>query len=87
MRISTAEFIKNFGSLADHALTDPVRITKHGRDRLVVISAAEYDRLKRRDRRVVRIEDLTDDELTLIAEAEYPAEHAHLDAELEDWTP
>ena len=87
MRVSTADFIKNFGSLADQALVDPVRITKHGRDRLVMVSAAEYDRLKRRDRRVVRAEDLTDEELALIAEAEYPAGHAHLDAELEDWTP
>ncbi len=87
MRISTADFIKNFGTLADQALAEPVRITKHGRDRLVMVSAAEYDRLKRRDRRVVRIEDLTDEELELIAQAEIPAEYAHLDAELENWKP
>ncbi len=87
MRISTADFIKNFGTLADKALAEPVRITKHGRDRLVMLSAAEYDRLKRRDRRVVRAEDLTDDELDMIAQAEVPAEFAHLDAELENWNP
>jgi len=87
MRISTADFIKNFGTLADHALSEPVRITKHGRDRLVMVSAAEYDRLKRRDRRVVRLEDLTDEELELIAQAEVPAEFAYLDAELENWKP
>jgi prevent-host-death family protein len=87
VRISTADFIKNFGTLADKALAEPVRITKHGRDRLVMLSAAEYDRLKRRDRRVVRAEDLTDDELDMIAQAEVPAEFAHLDAELENWNP
>ena len=87
MRISTADFIKNFGTLADQALAEPVRITKHGRDRLVMVSAAEYDRLKKRDRRVVRIEDLTDEDLELIAQAEVPAEFAHLDAELENWKP
>ncbi len=87
MRISTADFIKNFGALADQALSEPVRITKHGRDRLVMLSAAEYDRLKRRDRRVVRLEDLTDEELELIAQAEVPAEYAYLDAELENWKP
>ncbi len=87
MRISTADFIKNFGTLADKALAEPVRITKHGRDRLVMLSAAEYDRLKRRDRRVVRAEVLTDDELDMIAQAEVPAEFAHLDAELENWNP
>ncbi len=87
MRISTADFIKNFGAMADHALSEPVRITKHGRDRLVMVSAAEYDRLKRRDRRVVSIEELTDEELELIAQAEVPAEFAYLDAELDNWKP
>jgi hypothetical protein len=52
-----------------------------------MVSAAEYDRLKRRDRRVVRLEDLTDEELELIAQAEVPAEFAYLDAELENWKP
>ena len=87
LRISTAEFLKKFGELADHALAEPLRITKHGRDRLVILSAAEYDRLKRRDRRVVRVEDLTDEDLELIAQAEVPSDLAHLDAELENWKP
>ena len=53
MRVTTADFIKHYGSLADRALTEPVTITKNGRDRLVVLSAEEYARLKRRDRRVI----------------------------------
>ena len=84
MRVSTADFIKNYGTLADQALAEPVTITKNGRDRLVVLSAAEYLRLKRRDRRVIRAEDLTDEELALIEAAEVPTEYAYLDAELED---
>ncbi len=87
MRISTANFIKNFGALADQALSEPVRITKHGRDRLVMLSATEYDRLKRRDRQVFRAEDLPDGALELIAKAEVPAEFADLDDEVKDWTP
>ena len=87
MKISTADFIKNYGTLADKALTEPVIITKNGRDRLVILSADEYARLKRRDRRVVRLEEFSDDEMALIARAEVPAEYAHLDAELKDWTP
>ena len=54
MRVTTAEFIKNYGSLADKALMEPVTITKNGRDRLVVVSIEEYSRLVRRDRRVIR---------------------------------
>ena len=87
MKVTTADFIKNYGTLADKALSEPVTITKNGRDRLVMISAEEYMRLKRRDRRVVRLEDFTDEEMALIAKAEVPAEHAHLDAELKDWRP
>ena len=87
MKISTAEFIKNYGTLADRALSEPVIITKNGRDRLVVLSAEEYARLKRRDRRVVRLEDFTDEEMASIAQAEAPAEDTHLDAELKNWRP
>jgi prevent-host-death family protein len=85
MKISSAEFQKRFGSLADKALTEPVTITRNGRDRLVLMSVEEYDRLKRRDRRVVRLEDFTEAEMALIATSEVPAEYNHLDAELKDW--
>ena len=84
MRISTGEFIRNFGALSDRALTEPVTITKNGRDRLVVLSAEEYDRLRRRDRRVIRAEEITDEELNLISAAEVGREFDHLNAELDD---
>jgi prevent-host-death family protein len=88
MRVSTAEFLKDFGQLADRALSEPVTITKHGRDRLVMVSAAEYERLRRRDRQVLLSAELSDEVIAQIAKAEVPAEHAHLDAELpDDWTP
>ena len=87
MRVSTAEFIKSYGTLADRALIEPITITKNGRDRLVVLSAAEYERLRRRDRRVIAAGELTDEEIALIAEAEVPAEYAYLDEELKDWHP
>jgi PHD/YefM family antitoxin component YafN of YafNO toxin-antitoxin module len=87
MKVSTAEFIKNYGSLADRALTEAVTITKNGRDRLVMISAEEYSRLKRRDRRVVRLEDFSPEEMAAIAESKVPAEYADLDTELKDWKP
>ena len=87
VKVTTADFIKNYGTLADKALTEPVTITKNGRDRLVVLSADEYARLRRRDRRVVRLEDFTDEEMALIASTETPADIAHLDDELKDWKP
>lgn len=87
MRVTTAEFMKGYGALADRALTEPVTITKNGRDRLVLISAEEYERLRRRDRRAFRAEELSEADLALIAQAEVPAEYAHLDEELGDWQP
>ena len=47
-----AEFQRAFGPLSDKAAREPLTITKHGRDHLVLMSADEYARLKRRDRRV-----------------------------------
>lgn len=86
MRVSTADFIKNYGSLADKALQEPVTITKNGRDRLVMISAEEFARLKRRDRRAVALEDFTEEELAMIMAAR-PAGDPELDAELAGWKP
>jgi prevent-host-death family protein len=87
MRISSAEFLKNYGALTDAALGEPLTITRNGRDRLVLLSVEEYERLKRRDRQVRRIEDFTAEEMAAIAKAEVPPEFAHLDEELKDWTP
>ena len=64
-----------------------MKVTKNGRDRLVMLSAEEYACLKRGDRRVVRLEEFTDEEMALIAQADVPAEQSHLDDELRDWPP
>jgi PHD/YefM family antitoxin component YafN of YafNO toxin-antitoxin module len=87
MRVTSAEFIKGYGTLADKALTEPVTITKNGRDRLVLVSADEYERLRRRDRRAFRAEDLSQADIALIAKSEVPAQFAHLDEELGNWQP
>jgi PHD/YefM family antitoxin component YafN of YafNO toxin-antitoxin module len=87
MRISSAEFLKNYETLSDKALAEHVTITRDGHDRFVLLSVEEDERLKRRDRRVRRIEDFTAEEMEAIAKAEVPSESAYLDAELKDWKP
>ena len=47
MRISATHFSKEVGRYSDLALTQPVMITRNGRDRTVMISAEEYGRLQR----------------------------------------
>jgi PHD/YefM family antitoxin component YafN of YafNO toxin-antitoxin module len=87
MRVSEAEFIRHCAMLVGRALEEPITITEDGRDRLVMLSADEYARLKRRDRLAIAAENLSDAEIALIAQAEVPREHADLDAELADWKP
>jgi PHD/YefM family antitoxin component YafN of YafNO toxin-antitoxin module len=58
-------------------------VTRNGRELVVLISADEFKRLKRRDREELRVNDLTAEDAAAIAAAEVPGEYAHLDAELE----
>jgi prevent-host-death family protein len=85
--VTSAEFQRNLGLYQDRALAEPVTITKNGRERLVLLSVEEYQRLKRRDRRVFRIEDVTDEQLAAIERAQVSERHRYLDDELKDWTP
>ena len=83
VRISSAEFQRNFGRYQDVALTQPVMVTRNGRDRTVILSAEEYRRLKRRDRQVLAAGDFTADDIAAIEQAEPPVEAARFDREME----
>lgn len=82
--VSSAEFLRKYGALSDKALSEPVTITRNGRDRLVLVSAEEFQRMSRYAPRSRSIEELTDDELKMISEARVSAEHDHLNALLDD---
>lgn len=80
--VSSAEFQKNVGYYQDRALIEPVLLTRNGRERLVLLSADEFKRLKRRDREVLRLEDFTDADLEAIRTAEPPDAAASFDHEV-----
>ena len=80
IRVTAAEFQKNIGRYQDVALTEPVTVTRNGRDRTVVLSVEEYQRLKRRDREVLGLDDFTQGDLDAIRAAEPPAETAEPDS-------
>ncbi|MEE8272804.1 MAG: type II toxin-antitoxin system Phd/YefM family antitoxin [Alphaproteobacteria bacterium] len=82
-RVTSTEFQKKIGVFQDLALKEPVVVTRNGRDRVVVLAAEEYYRLKRRDREVLRVEDLTQEDLEAIAQARPSAESAKFDHEVE----
>jgi len=79
--VTSVEFQRNFGRYQDEALKEPVAITRNGRERLVVLSADEYQRLRRRDRQVMGLEDFAEDDLEAITAAEPPLEAAAFDHE------
>jgi prevent-host-death family protein len=84
MRVSSAEFLKKYGALSDKALSEPVTITRNGRDRLVLMSAEAFERMSRYAPRARYIDELTEQELTMIDEARVSAEHDHLNALFDD---
>lgn len=81
VKVASAEFQKNIGRYQDLALTQPVTVTKNGRDRTVLISAQEYQRLKRRDRVVMGLADFTEEDIAAIERATPPAEASRFNRE------
>jgi PHD/YefM family antitoxin component YafN of YafNO toxin-antitoxin module len=81
VRISAGELDKEPTRYRDIARSHPVIVTSEGRDETVMISAAEYQRLKRRDRLVRRPWEFSDQEMEAIRRSEAPAETAAFDHE------
>lgn len=75
LTVSAKEFASKLGFYQDEAMHRPVGVQRHGTTRAVMISLREYERLKRRDREVIRTEDLDDETLAAILNAE-PSERS-----------
>ncbi len=87
IRVSSTEFGKEVGRYQDVALSQPVIVTRNGRDRTVMISAEEYVRLKRRDRQVFGVGELPEETIEAIRETKMDPRHNHLDDLIKDWNP
>ena len=42
MRVTSVELHQKLGQTIDHALVEPVVVTKHDRDHVVILSAKQY---------------------------------------------
>ena len=82
IKVSAAEFQRNIGRYQDIALGQPVAVTRNGRERTVMISVEEYHRLKKRDRRVLELEDFTDADIAALEEVRAPDSSKAFDDEL-----
>jgi prevent-host-death family protein len=81
--VTSAEVQKNFGRYREQALADPVVVTQYGKPSVVIISAGEYERLKELDRRVMRLEDMSDAEIEEMLNSEIPREHRYRITDIE----
>lgn len=87
IRVTSTEFSKEVGRYQDSALTQPVVVTRNGRDRTVMISSEEYQRLKRRDREVFATGELSEAIVDAVARTDMDPRHKHLDNLVKDWAP
>jgi prevent-host-death family protein len=79
--VTARDFQREPGRWQDEAMRHPVRITRHGRARLVLLAVEEYDRLAKQDRRAFRPENLSESDLHLIAAATPSEESRQFDDE------
>jgi PHD/YefM family antitoxin component YafN of YafNO toxin-antitoxin module len=87
LRVSETEFDRQVDRYLNLALTRTVIVTRDGQDRTVMMSAGEYQRLKRRDRQVYAAGELPDETVEAIRRGEVDPRHQHLDDLIKDWTP
>jgi prevent-host-death family protein len=80
--VSSGEFQRAFGRYRELALQTPVSITSHGRESLVLLSVAEYRRLKQRDRKALRPWQMSKEAIQALLAAEPPEEAAAFDHEV-----
>ncbi len=81
-KVAAADMQKNFGRYQDRALVAPVTVTRYGRPSVVLLSAAEYDRLKKLDRRALAAAELSDAEIAAIKAARIPRRHRYRSRDL-----
>jgi len=80
--VTSAQAQKNFGRYREEALGEPVVVTQYGKPSVVIIAAAEYERLKELDRRVMRLDDMTDAEIEEMLSSDIPREQRYSIADI-----
>lgn len=84
LTVPAKDVASKFGYYTDEAMLHPVGVQRHGVTRVVMLSLKEYERLLSRDRQVLRVKDLDDDDFEAIRNSE-PSERARaLDEILEE---
>lgn len=82
-KVSSGDVAKNFGRFQDAALAEPVLVEKYGRASVVILSAGEYERLKKRDRQALAVEELSQQDIADLEKSEMDPRHSPLDSLIE----
>ena len=74
MRVTSQELHQKPGAIIDQARLEPVDVTRHDRDHVVILSAERYSYLLKTARKARLTGDLTTIERAAIAAADVPSE-------------
>ncbi|MDR3440890.1 type II toxin-antitoxin system Phd/YefM family antitoxin [Telmatospirillum sp.] len=84
LRFGSYDLQRKVAEVQEAALREPVAISYHGRDRLVMMPIDEFERLKRRDKMVISMEEIPEEFIQAMSEPYYDAEQAALDHLMEE---
>ena len=87
MIVSSGEFQRQFGRFREIAQREPVTVTSHGRESVVLLAASEYEkylRMKKSNREVLLTSEIPEDELRAFQEIGIPPETMQFNDEIED---
>jgi PHD/YefM family antitoxin component YafN of YafNO toxin-antitoxin module len=59
-----------------------VVVTQYGKPSVVILSATEYERLRELDRRIMRLDEMSDAEIEEMASSEIPSQHRYSISEI-----
>lgn len=80
--VTSAELSKNFGRYRTAAHKNPITITSHGKEDLVLLDVDEYKRLKERDRNALFAWELDADEIEALKQGDIPESSKEFDHEI-----
>lgn len=80
-KVTSNEFAREFGRYRVMAHREPVVITNHGRDDVVLIGAEDYARLRRYDQKAFHVSQLPKEVVDELGGVAVPGEAARFDHE------
>jgi len=83
-RFTSFDLQRNVARVQEAALREPVAVSYHGRDRLVILPIGEFERLKRRDKVAISMEEMPEEFVQALGEPYFDADQAALDHLMDD---